>query len=177
MGCRVKGKTYGGRCLERDWHWSETKTNPNTERKWAFGFLPICTSHTAHCTQYMALIKMRHVINCCGSKQCSEVAIVIIAVTFSLDDSLSRETCMYWGCQMHGPIKRRKPAKISPDRWGFFPPFFRWNLARVFADLQEWSSALASVKLELLLTLFMPSLSFFDSVPQFSFTNITFTPA
>ena len=55
---------------------------------------------------------------------------VIVAVTFSLvDDSLPRETCMYWGCQMHGPVKRRKPVKIPPAGWGFFP-FFQMKFSK-----------------------------------------------
>lgn len=78
-----------------------------------FGFIHICTTHMPHCTQNMALIKMWHIVNCYVSEQRSEVAAVIVAVPFSLDDSLLRETCIHWRCQMHGPIKRRKPVIIS----------------------------------------------------------------
>lgn len=70
----------------------------------------------------MALIKMRRESNCCGSEQCSEVAIVIVAVTFSLDDSLLRETCMYRGVECMIPSNAGNQSKFL-QLVGFLPPF------------------------------------------------------
>lgn len=177
MGCRSKGVTGGRRGLEGDWPWSETKTNPNTKRKWAFGFLLICTSHMAHCTQNMALIKTRHVINCCGSKQCSEVATTTVAVAFSLGDSLLRETHML-GVLNAWSHQTQETSYNFSIIWIFiyllFIFLFQMKFS-VFADLQEWNSTLVPTKLELLLTLFVPRQPFWFNA-QFSFIDTSFTP-
>lgn len=98
---------------------SETDAGARPKREETGIWLPpLCASHTAHCTQYMVLIKTRRVVNCCGSKQCPEVAIVIVAITFSLvDDSPPSEIACTGG------VKRRKPVNFSPAGWGFSPLF------------------------------------------------------
>lgn len=120
VGCRVKDlwwKVLGLRLmLEQD----QNKSKSREER--GVWLPPMCASHPAHYTQYMALIKTRRVVNCCGSKQCPEAAIVIVAITFSLvDDSLPSEIACTGGVTCTVLSNAGNQSTFLQLGGGFFP--------------------------------------------------------